>query len=260
MQKFKTLYIVCIDLQDDINYVVARNPSLRKARKIAKKVENEWPEHEVYISLEKIPVLNPLGQNNLANIGLEYEYSKSSYKNPLDRCICGAGYGECVGNLSCKCNPVAKCKNVTTNPYDSLSNFAFNSKQALTEVDINVLDVRRGVVEVVIPKWDPDESFGVSPNEIPIQIRENIESGITLVGNVNLTAESIEDLVIDDLRIKDVRVKKNKYLFNPDEDIELEEESEYIPALSEEETVEEIIEETVDDHQEVENQPEETSP
>jgi hypothetical protein len=187
-----------LDFGDDINYVIARNPSLMKARKISSKAKKDWPDKEVYITMEKV-VIEP---SDDADDGIAINAS-------LELCICGGTYGECVGNLSCKCNALAKCKNVTRNPLDALSNFSYphTPKNTLTPTLIKVVDIRRGVVEVTIPEWNErwgqDESFGIAPSDLPPAISRQLRPGIDLVGEVNLNIQDLGKLVIEDIKIKE---------------------------------------------------------
>lgn len=186
LEKFRSVYLVCVDMGDDINHVLARNSSLKKARKIAEIAEKKY-DSPIYITMEKITTSNLIKEDS--------DYSKS-----ISRCICGSNQGGCVGNLNCKCNALAKCKNVTRDPYRSLVNQSFSPKKELSSATIKVIDVRRGIVEVVIPEWNEDESFGLSSEEIPAEIRSMLEPGLMLSGDVNLDAGSVEELIIENLR------------------------------------------------------------
>ena len=117
---FKCIYLVCIDYKNDINHVIGRNPSLKKARKIASDARTKWPDKDIYISVEKI-LENPMITDSVRDMGLEYSYPKSVAvatsaasvsRNPGAICICGKQTGECVGELDCRCNALAKCKNI----------------------------------------------------------------------------------------------------------------------------------------------------
>jgi len=100
--RFKTVYLVCVDHDNDINYVIARDASLKKARAVVERARMQYPDNEIYITPEKIPV-----------------YAVAA--NPdEDLCGCGAKPGRCIGNLSCPCDGLDLCKNTDTNrnPFD----------------------------------------------------------------------------------------------------------------------------------------------
>ena len=123
---FKCIYLVCVDHSNDINHVIGRNPSLKKARRIASDARSKWPEREIYISVEKI-LKSPFVQNSTPTqmYTKPVEEATTAAKNPVESdevCICGARKGYCVGNLNCRCNALAKCKNIDLtkdNPFDT---------------------------------------------------------------------------------------------------------------------------------------------
>lgn len=209
-EKFKSFYLVCLDHGDDINYVVARNPSLKEARSIASDAKKKWPEQKVYITLEKVPVENPFGQ--IDSLDLEYSYTKK--KNPVnDRCVCGSEYGECVGELSCRCNPLAKCKRVDKVtekplPFQEDTIAPRRKKPKLTPATLEVVKVYRGVAEVKIPEWAPDEIFGITYEEIPGNLHSKLKEGNSFQVLASLQVEDPDEMVIEFMQT------------NPDEDEE----------------------------------------
>ena len=212
--EFKSVYLVCMERQEDVNYVLARSFSMRKADELGATAKSMWPDEKIYISIEKVAVSDPLGH-------LQLETSSPSIKkNSTDVCICGKNPGGCIGSLSCKCSAIASCKRVTDeNPLD-FENFNYQKNPVLETAYVDVVSVKRGIFEVVIPEWDPEEVIGLSPNEIPTDLRKKLkaypEGGIRLLAEVNLEANKVADLVFENLRIYEA----------PEEQEEVEEEEE----------------------------------
>lgn len=114
---FKTEFLVCLDLSQDVNYVVGRAPTMEGARDLARKARTIFPGDKVYITKEMV---------------LRQSLSKSSPSisrpkvaaNPepkTNKCKCGKKAGQCVGSLGCQCNPIAMCKKADkwdTNPIE----------------------------------------------------------------------------------------------------------------------------------------------
>ena len=191
--KFKNIFLVCLDYGDDLNHVVARNPSLKKARSAATEAKSRWPDIEVYITVEKILEKNSLDEEFSA----PGAYAPTSFNSV--KCICGKEEGGCVSNLSCKCPAIAKCKQmkIQLDPFTETN----NHKQELEPAEINIISIKRGIIEVVIPDWDPEETIGLSPNEVPREIMQQLEPGVVLEADVNLAANSSEDLTLQNLRL-----------------------------------------------------------
>jgi len=84
------------------------------ARKLAKIAKTLFPEDKVYLTKEMVLRQN-INTTRLAN-------TKTAAKNPsIDKCKCGKRGGQCVGSLSCECNPIALCKRAdkwSSNPLD----------------------------------------------------------------------------------------------------------------------------------------------
>ena len=192
--KFKNIFLVCVDHGDDLNYVLARNPSLKKARQAADEAKNRWPGKQIYISVEK--QFEP---------GIESGQG-SSAGHYRGACVCGKGEGACVSNLSCKCNAIAICKQmkVELDPFPmGFGSFTTSQETSpdMESAELNVVSVRRGIVEVSIPDWDPEETIGLSPNEIPQEIMNFLEPGAVLEAEVNLEAANADQIVIENLRL-----------------------------------------------------------
>lgn len=194
MDFFERNYLICLDYGDDINYVVGRHSELEMAKSLADKARRQWPGRDVYITVEKVPRGAPLVQDNLSELGLDFEYSQ----NPT--CTCGKTSGACIGQLSCRCNALALCKRVEEeiNPMDYEKHHGFK-KPPLQETDIEVISIRR-VVQVRIPAWD-DGPFGLPLSDFEPYIRTQLREGMHLRARVNLDAERVEDLIIEDIRI-----------------------------------------------------------
>jgi hypothetical protein len=187
--KFKNIFLVCLDFGDDLNHVVARNPSLKKARFSAEEAKKRWPDNEVYITVEKVLEQNLDDEEMLP--------SPSGNSNNSQKCICGREKGGCVSNLSCKCSAIAKCKQMNIH----LDPFTTPDKQELEPTELQIVNIRRGIIEIVIPDWDPEETIGLSPNEIPKDIMPYLEKGVVLEADINLEAGSAEDITIQNLRL-----------------------------------------------------------
>ena len=126
--------------------------------------------------------------------------SKAPREQITSKCKCGRDEGDCISNLSCKCPAIAKCKQMKVyDPFITISTQKVESGLETTE--INVINIRRGIIEVIIPDWDPDETIGLSPNEIPKDVMDELEPGVVLEADVNLNAKSAEDLILDNLRL-----------------------------------------------------------
>lgn len=231
-EKFKCFYLVCLDHGDDINYVVARNPSLKEARGIAEKAKKEWPSQKVYITLEKVPAKNPFGQvtDSLRDLDLDYSYTKK--KNPVnDRCICGGEYGACVGELSCRCNPLAKCKRVDKVtekplPFQEDTVAPRRRKPKLSKATLQIEKVYRGVTEVKIPEWAPDEIFGITYEEIPNYLHASLKPGVTFEVLASLDIQNPDDMVIEFVQTNPAEEFDEEEFDDLDEDEEEEEDDE----------------------------------
>jgi len=190
--EFKNVFLVCLDYGDDLNHVVSRTPSLKKARHAANLAKERWPDKGVYITVEKL-----LDQNLL-----EGPQTPPTSPGPSGTiCICGANEGGCLSNLSCRCPAIASCKQVPLN----MGPYAYGEQtQQMGELDpaeINIVSIRRGIIEVVIPDWNPEETIGLSPDEIPRDILPQLEPGVILEADINLEAESSEDLSLQNIRL-----------------------------------------------------------
>jgi len=126
---FRTEFLVCLELSQDVNYVVGRSPSMEGAREVARKARTIFPDDKVYITKEMV-LRQDIQQ-------LSVKSSKSPAKSPTishqkvaanpepktDKCKCGKKEGQCVGSLGCQCNPIAKCKKADKwelNPVDEV--------------------------------------------------------------------------------------------------------------------------------------------
>lgn len=180
MDQFDCYYLVCLDYGDDINYVVARNPDLSIAESIAKDARGKWPGKEVYITVEKVPRINPLSLDEKT-------------------CVCGKASGECIGQLSCRCNALSLCKRIEdeVDPMDYEKHHGFR-KPLLTNVAIYVVDIQR-VINVQIPEWDDEKVFGLPPNEFDEYTLAQLRPGTRLHAKVNLSANDVNDLIIEDI-------------------------------------------------------------
>jgi hypothetical protein len=193
-KNFKSIYLVCLDQQNDMNYVLARNPSLKKARRAAEKAKTQFPEDEVYITVEKVLKENPVMSYSGLGLGPNYTANLGSNK-----CVCGHKKGGCVSNLSCRCSAISLCKQMDTeeSPFLMLGS---SSDDDLEEVEINIVRVSRNLVEVLIPDW-ADNSIGLSANDFPRDVLTNLEPGVVLTARINIDAESENDLVLKDIKL-----------------------------------------------------------
>jgi len=185
MDQFECHYLVCLDYGDDINYVVARNPDLAVAESIANEARDKWPGKEVYITVEKIPRINPLSEDVIGG----------------KICICGKTSGSCIGQLSCRCNALAICKRIEddVDPMDYEKHHGFR-KPMLTEVDIYVVDVKR-VINIRIPAWDDRTVFGLPPSDFDEYTLAQLRPGTRLRARVSLNADDVNDLLIEDIEL-----------------------------------------------------------
>ena len=189
-KKFKSIYLVCIDHHNDTNYVLARNPSLRKAREAAQQAKEDFPDKDIYITMEKV-----LKQNEDNKLGKLY-YSANPGSN---KCLCGRRKGGCVSDLSCRCSAISLCKQMDAeeDPYLAISN---SQDDDLEEVEINVIRVSRNLVEVLIPDW-ADNSIGLSAGDFPRDVLKQLEPGVVLTAMINIDAESEDDLVLKNIQL-----------------------------------------------------------
>jgi len=120
---FRTEFLVCLDLSQDVNYVVGRSPSMEGAREVARKARTIFPDDKVYITKEMV-LRQDLQQLKTASPKRPIISQKKIAANPepkTDKCKCGKKEGQCVGSLGCQCNPIAKCKKADkweSNPID----------------------------------------------------------------------------------------------------------------------------------------------
>jgi len=192
--EFKSNYLVCIERKEDVNYVVARSYSMKKAEELATVAKSYWPNEEIYISIEKVAVNDPLQH-------LQLESSNNLKRNQNQICICGKNIGGCIGNLSCKCSAIASCKQVTEeNPLD-YENYGYQKAPTLETAFVDVISLKRGILEVIIPEWDPDEAIALQQNEVPTTLKKVIQPGIRLLAEINLDANKVADLIFENLRL-----------------------------------------------------------
>lgn len=179
---YRETYLICLDKGDDVNFVVARTTCPDQAQELAQQANRHWIE-DVYITVERAPLKNPLEQKT---------------RKPKDSCICGESYGRCIGDLSCKCGPLATCKRSDKSDIDYTDSWCQEKRAlpALEDATLVVVSAKRGLVEVRIPEWRAEENFGLSPDEVPTELRDNIYSGSKLDIKTNLDAEEAEDLII----------------------------------------------------------------
>ena len=211
---FKCIYLVCIDHNNDINHVIARNPSLKKARNIASQARAKWPEKDIYISIEKT-LQNPFeGESSASDSpatyqegGFQTSLSARDLSSKSEICICGKRPGDCVGNLSCRCNALAKCKNLDfskQNPLEQAYSWGLTTQppEKLHRTLISVEGLRRGILSIRIPGWDPHQTISISANELPSEALNEIRQGSEhFLAKVNLGAENVDDLIIEFVEI-----------------------------------------------------------
>lgn len=193
-KKFKSIYLVCIEHKNDMNYVVARNPSLKKARLAVKQAKEQFPNEEIYITVEKILKENP---NVTQSLGLGSTYAANLGSN---KCVCGYKKGGCVSKLGCRCSAISLCKQLDA---EESSYFMLGSDpqlDELEEVEINIIRISRNLVEVLIPDW-ADNSIGLSINEFPRDVLRELEEGLVITAMINIDAESGNDLILRDIKI-----------------------------------------------------------
>lgn len=192
--EFKSVFLICIDYGDDTNYVLAKSFSMRKAEYLVDVAKNYFKNNSIYITIEKLAINSPLKD-------VQEKDLSERVKNPTNICICGKNPGGCIGSLSCKCNAIANCKRVTDeNPLD-FENYSYQKKPELESTSVEVVNLKRGIVEVIIPEWDPEEIIGLSPNEIGGDLRKSLSPGLRLIADVNLDASKVSDLILENLRI-----------------------------------------------------------
>jgi len=115
-------YLVCLDFDPDMNYVISRHSVLEEARDSVRNVRRRFPNYDVYLTQEMVLRQNPQIANSLVDMGLEYSY------NPKKKCGCGKSYGKCVGDLSCRCNPIDECKRVDDRNKNALGDSEIDSE------------------------------------------------------------------------------------------------------------------------------------
>lgn len=102
--EFQDWYLVCAEIESEdeeetsLNHVICRRPSLSSAKRAAKIISNKTG-FKLYITPEKLIVSEEL--DDLLD---------------MQDCACGEDFGACVGDLSCKCGPIDKCKRVDKSP------------------------------------------------------------------------------------------------------------------------------------------------
>jgi len=119
---FKTEFLVCLDLSQDVNYVVGRAPNMEGARDLARKARTIFPDDKVYITKEMV-LRQSLGQLSPSVFRQKVVAANPETKIGVKstKCKCGKRAGQCVGRLGCQCNPIAMCKKADkweTNPLD----------------------------------------------------------------------------------------------------------------------------------------------
>jgi hypothetical protein len=186
-KNFSSVYLICLERGDDINYVVGRNSSLKKARQMAQTAKKRFPNDSVYITIEK-------------SVAEDFEDEEFLTSKRTSKCSCGYGAGECVSRLSCPCNAIAICRqmNMDNDPYQLIINNAA-SENLDAEVELQIISIKRGMVEVLIPDWRPNETVILTPEEIPSHIMKDLEPGVVLSADINLDSPSVDGLVIRNL-------------------------------------------------------------
>ena len=197
-KNFKSIYLVCLDQQNDMNYVLARNPSLKKARHAAEKAKTRLPNDEVYITVEKVLKENPSTTHSGLGLGLGAGYTANLGSK---KCVCGHKKGGCVSNLSCRCSAISLCKQMDTeeSPFLMLTSSSLDDDE-LEEVEINIVRVSRNLVEVLIPDW-ADNSIGLSANDFPREVLTSLEPGVVVTAKINIDADSENDLILKDIKL-----------------------------------------------------------
>jgi len=244
---FKCIYLICVDHNNDVNHVIGRNPSLKRARTLASNARTKWPDKDIYISVEKI-LENPMISENdsLPELSQPYPMEEEDttsdteeLRNPEAICICGKLSGECVGLLDCRCNALAKCKNLDfnrDNPFDTNPGWGLSSElpKNMYRTLIRVEGFRRGIIDTVIPGWDPEQTVSISANELPSEALAKIKEGYKyFYAKVNLDAENVDDLVIEFLEMGPKQAPTNEEVFG-EEFAHLDDEDEDIPWSEEE--------------------------
>jgi len=127
--RWQCVFLVCEDHGDDINHVIARVPSgsdpvdedWELANSEVERNKERYPQSSFYITMEKVPI-----------------GGAASWE-----CSCEKGIGECVGDLSCQCSPVASCKRVDQEDHNPMEYWKeeetaipASNLEALTEDDL----------------------------------------------------------------------------------------------------------------------------
>ena len=98
-------------------------------------------------------------------------------------------------------------------------------------------------MEIEIPEWNrrwgSDESFGISPSDLPPSISRQLEPGMILVGAVNLNIRDLNDLVIEDIKIQEKHVYNYKISNIEEEDDDFEDIDDIIKEYESENLAEE---------------------
>lgn len=158
---FKTEFLVCLDLSQDVNYVVGRSPNMEGARDIARKARNIFPDDKVYITKEMV-LRQSLGQLSPAGRITPLRQKVAANPEPkTNKCKCGKKEGQCVGSLGCQCNPIAMCKKADkweTNPIsESLEDDDDEMDDFAVEEDIEFEDDEES---------EDDEEYASNPEEL----------------------------------------------------------------------------------------------
>jgi hypothetical protein len=88
--------------------------------------------------------------------------------------------------------------NMDNDPYQLIINNAA-SENLDAEVELQIISIKRGMVEVLIPDWRPNETVILTPEEIPSHIMKDLEPGVVLSADINLDSPSVDGLVIRNL-------------------------------------------------------------
>lgn len=159
---FKTEFLVCLDLSQDVNYVVGRAPTMEGARELTKLAKSVFPDDKVYITKEMVL------QQNLKQITSAAAKPRLVAANPeikmvssTTKCKCGKKAGQCVGSLNCQCNPIATCKKAdkwVSNPIEDDSD---------DEDDVDDLDLEEDFeYEEDGDEADEEVDYASNPEEI----------------------------------------------------------------------------------------------
>lgn len=149
--KFRKVYLICLDQEKDINYVLKRFYSKNKAYSFAERVMEQYS--DIYITVEK-------------------ELIGDIFEELSEKCSCGKEFGICVGNLKCKCGPLDICKRV-----DKVFDYMFDPMSSVgSSFDPAFSDFNSDYYEVIYEnrEEDSDEIEDIDLEESNAQITKPV--------------------------------------------------------------------------------------